>query len=267
MTIPFFSFVMGVKDAGAELQESIASIVNQTFQEWELILIDDGSKSKDLLIQLAAGDSRIKLFHQENMGLTKTLIKGIELAQGKYIVRQDADDISPLNRLAKLHDVIQFGNFDVIFSRAKLFGDVGLRKITPGYLTFKGFNYNVLSFGNLFVHGSFCMKRECFGKYNYNPAYRFAQDYDLFCKVMASDLKIAYLKEPLYLLRKAPFNISSKSQFEQLETARAICLSHFKSDKNLIACTKGLKRVSLHLKRALLCGLGIFRTNKRIQTL
>ena len=267
MTNPYFSFVMGVKDAGNELQESISSIVNQTFREWELILIDDGSKNKDLLIQLAANDSRIKLFHQENMGLTKTLIKGIGLAQGDYIVRQDADDISPLNRLSKLHEVIQSGGFDVVFSRAKLFGDVGLRKITPGYLTFKGFDYDLLSFGNMFIHGSFCMKRECFVKYNYNPSYRFAQDYDLFCRVMTSDFKIGYLKEPLYLLRKASFNISSKSQNEQLETARAICLSHFKTDKNLIASTKGFKRVCLHLKRALLCLVGILKVNKRIQIL
>ena len=93
---------MSVYNGSRYLQESVESILNQTFTDFEFIIIDDGSTDNtgEILTKYAESDRRIKLFQNEvNLGLTKTLNKGLKLARGKYIARQDADDISLPNRL------------------------------------------------------------------------------------------------------------------------------------------------------------------------
>ncbi|MDD3876092.1 MAG: glycosyltransferase family 2 protein [Bacteroidales bacterium] len=102
MTIQPISVLMPVYNAGIYLKDAIESILNQTFREFEFIIIDDGSTDGSLDIIKSYTDKRIRLIENgENIRLIATLNKGIELSEGKYIARMDADDISLPDRLQK----------------------------------------------------------------------------------------------------------------------------------------------------------------------
>src|SRR5260370_42050748 len=98
---PEVSVVMGVFNAGSRLRATVDSILSQKDVFLEFVIVDDGSTDQTLQIleEYARRDSRVKLMHQENQGLTKSLINGCALAKGTYIARQDAGDISLPNRL------------------------------------------------------------------------------------------------------------------------------------------------------------------------
>jgi len=91
--------LMPVYNGEKYLNEAIDSILNQTYTNFEFLIINDGSTDRSVEIIKGYNDSRIKLIHnKKNMGLVYTLNRGLALALGKYIVRMDADDISLPNR-------------------------------------------------------------------------------------------------------------------------------------------------------------------------
>ena len=93
------SIVIPVYNAEKYLRECLDSIINQTYENIEIIIINDGSKDSSLNIckEYAKEDSRIKLINQENIGVSKTRNKGIDVATGKYILFVDSDDYCELN--------------------------------------------------------------------------------------------------------------------------------------------------------------------------
>lgn len=93
------SIVMSVYNAESFLKESIESILNQTHENFEFIIINDGSTDNSLEIIKSFRDNRIVLIDQKNQGLSKSLNNGINIAKNELIARMDADDISFLNRL------------------------------------------------------------------------------------------------------------------------------------------------------------------------
>ena len=99
---PTVSVVLPAYNAECFLREAIDSILNQTFRDFELIVINDGSNDRTEDIILSYDDTRIRYVKNEtNLKLIKTLNKGIDLARGEYIARMDADDISMPERLEK----------------------------------------------------------------------------------------------------------------------------------------------------------------------
>ena len=96
----FISVVFPIYNASMFIDESIESILNQSYENFELILINDGSTDNSLekCEKFSKSDSRIKIINNSHQGLTKSLNDGIKISSGKYIARQDADDISNLER-------------------------------------------------------------------------------------------------------------------------------------------------------------------------
>ena len=91
---PRVSVLMSVWNGERYLRQAIESILNQTFRDFEFLIVNDGSTdgSRDIIL---SNDNRIRLLDNEaNLGLTTSLNRGLELATGEYIARQDADDIS-----------------------------------------------------------------------------------------------------------------------------------------------------------------------------
>ena len=103
MSSPAISVIMSVYNDEKYLAKSIESILNQTYSDFEFIIINDGStdKSMEIIDRYKNEDKRVVVVNQENMGLTKSLNKAIKLSKGKYIARMDSDDISVSNRLEK----------------------------------------------------------------------------------------------------------------------------------------------------------------------
>jgi glycosyltransferase involved in cell wall biosynthesis len=99
---PIVSVLLPVFNGGRYLAEAVESILNQTFRNFEMLIIDDGStdQTPGILRSFAARDPRIRVVTKPNEGYTKALLAGLSLARGKYIARMDADDISHPDRFA-----------------------------------------------------------------------------------------------------------------------------------------------------------------------
>src|SRR3984885_3466498 len=98
---PTVSVVLSVRNGGSDLAPAPATILKQSFADFELIAINNGSTdgTREFLDQIA--DPRVRAYHQEDMGLAAALNRGISLAQGRYIARQDHDDLALPSRIAK----------------------------------------------------------------------------------------------------------------------------------------------------------------------
>lgn len=99
--MPLLSIILPVFNGGKYLRDAIASILSQTFKDFELIILNDGStdSSLEIIRSLASQDPRIVVVNRENRGLVATLNEGIALAKAAYIARMDADDIALQDRL------------------------------------------------------------------------------------------------------------------------------------------------------------------------
>ena len=115
MNMPMISVIMPVYNGEKYLCEAIDSILNQTYTDFEFIILNDGSTDKTEEIILSYDDPRIVYVKNEtNLQIVKTLNKGIALAKGKYIARMDADDISLPERFEKqLKFMEQYPSIDV----------------------------------------------------------------------------------------------------------------------------------------------------------
>ncbi len=219
---PKVSVVMSVFNGEKYLREAIESNLNQTFSDFEFIIINDGStdKTQEIIEEFADRDSRIRFINQSNMGLTKSLNKAIKLARGEYIARMDADDIALPERfekqvafLEKEGDVALVGTaYYEIDDKGGVIGrkvfpqsDVEIRKIMLKY--------------NPFFHASVMIRREVFEVVGlYGESIPFAQDYDLWLRI-AGKYKVANLPDPLMKRRYTPANISIAQENEQLKWA------------------------------------------------
>ena len=105
--MPRVSVVMPAYNAEKYIGEAIDSILNQTFTDFEFIIIDDGSSDRTADIVKSYSDPRIRLLANErNSGIVASLNRGIQKATGKYIARMDADDYSRLDRIKKQVDFL-----------------------------------------------------------------------------------------------------------------------------------------------------------------
>jgi glycosyltransferase involved in cell wall biosynthesis len=109
MSKPIVSVVLPVYNPGNFLAPAINSIIDQSYQDWELICVNDGctDQSRETLERFAGQDKRIRVHHQENAGVVAAANRGCELARADLICRMDADDISMPNRIQHQVDFMQ----------------------------------------------------------------------------------------------------------------------------------------------------------------
>ena len=93
MDEPIISVVVAVRDVERTLEQSLASVLGQTFPNFEVIIVDDGSTDRtgDIARQAATRDRRIRVLHQEKRGLAASLNRAIAVARGRYVARQDGN--------------------------------------------------------------------------------------------------------------------------------------------------------------------------------
>ncbi len=221
---PEVSVIMAVKDGAKTLRFAIESLFEQTFSSWELVVINDGSTDEtgEILEEFFQRDpSRIRIFCQENQGLTKSLNKAIKLSRGRFLARLDADDINLPHRFEAQLSALRREQLDLVVSRAYK-NDT----IVPNTLIYIYGSLKYLQFDNFFVHGSYFGKIEIFAGILYNERYRFAQDYDFITRVLKERKRVGYIFEPLYVLGVGPNQISVKKAEDQIAIARSISLSH-----------------------------------------
>lgn len=134
--MPFFSIIVPVFNVEQYLKECLDSILNQSYKDFELILVNDGSMDKSLEIceKYAELDSRVILINQPNEGVSAARNKGIELAKGKYIWFVDSDDYILEDSLLELYDELEPSGVDVLgFGSIHLYDDTQYRRRNPIY--------------------------------------------------------------------------------------------------------------------------------------
>ncbi|MGA7214065.1 MAG: glycosyltransferase [Terrimicrobiaceae bacterium] len=213
MSEPVISVLMTVFNAGRFFDPSIRSILNQTFRNFEFLIVDDASTdgSTDAAETWAARDPRIRVIrNQDNKGQTACLNQGLSLARGRWIARQDADDLAHPLRLARQHrfltvcpDVVLLGtNGRIIDAHDRLVG------LLDAPLSQQGITWTS-PFLNPFMHTSVMVRadiiRDKFG--GYNEDYRIAQDYELWTRVIATHSG-ANLPQRLVCYRHLPASLS-----------------------------------------------------------
>lgn len=119
---PEISVIMPVYNSEIFLRKSIKSVLNQTFQDFELILIDDGSTDRSLSIckEFLLKDKRITIIEQENKGVSKARNAGLEIAKGNYISFVDSDDIIHPQMIEILHSMTENNKYDISMCLGKL---------------------------------------------------------------------------------------------------------------------------------------------------
>jgi glycosyltransferase involved in cell wall biosynthesis len=208
-----------------QLERAVDSILLQTFRGFEFLIIDDGSTDPKLVRYLAereASDSRIRVIREPHRGLTSSLNRGLQLASGELIARQDADDWSERNRLAK-----QFAYFEENLGTILCGTDAWThqqngRRLWRTHLPRSSADIlKALQRGNPFVHGSTMFsKRAALELGGYRVELQCSQDYDFFWR-MAERGTAANLAEPLYHYRYSGGSISAEKAAEQLLAHRA----------------------------------------------
>lgn len=205
-TRPRVTVLMPVYNAERYLREAIDSILAQTFTDFELLLINDGSTDGSVSIIESYDDPRIRLAHNErNLGLVPTLNKGIDLARGEYIARMDSDDVSMPERLEK-QVAFMDANSDCSVVAAKILQidedgrELGLWKGDAGAVTPQGI-CSRLPFVCCLAHPTVMARTSILQAYRYNPARRHVEDYDLWLRLCADGRKIEKLDEQLLRYR------------------------------------------------------------------
>ena len=154
---PLISVIMSVYNDADNLDSSINSILNQDFQDFEFLIMNDCSTDESLnILNSYSQDNRIKVFQNErNLGLTKSLNVLLNESKGTFIARQDSDDLSLSSRFSKQLDYIKNKKLDVCGTRAIIKGST---RITPNrsyYLPIR----TTLRIKNPFIHGSLIFKK------------------------------------------------------------------------------------------------------------
>lgn len=213
--MPKISVIMPIYNGEKYLNEAILSVLGQTYADFELIAIDDGSNdtSLEILKNFQKKDQRIKLISRENQGLVKSLNEGIKIANGEYIARMDADDVSMSERFEKQMAFLE-NNKDIVLcgTWAKKMdaneGEIG-EYSTP--ITDKEIKKNIL-FHNPFIHPTVMIRKSVFAKVGlYNEYFKHIEDYELWTRIVPR-FKTGNLQEFLLKYRITDDGITIKNR-------------------------------------------------------
>lgn len=201
---PILSVIMGTYNIERlkVFNQSMESVLKQTMPDFELIICNDGStdRTQEILEILAMQDSRVKILHNsQNEGLAAALNHCLAQAKGKYVARQDADDLSHPERFARQieflenHTAISFVGCNVnLYENDQVWGE----RIFPEFPKPKDFRFTMP-----FVHGTLMFRRDCLAKVNFYrvaPETRRTEDYDMLMRIYAKGMRGANLQECLY---------------------------------------------------------------------
>lgn len=210
---PDISVIMSVYNGETYLEEAIESVINQTFQNWELIVINDCStdRTAEILESFALRDERIKVHTNEvNLKLPSSLNKAISLSCGKYIARMDADDICLPDRLEKQYKFMEERK-DVALSSCRFMtvkNGVYASGGAGGRCDFEAIK-SMLLVANPILHPGVIAKADVMKNLNYDTTLTCTEDLELWTRMVMSNQKIEILPECLLIYRLHDKQITS----------------------------------------------------------
>lgn len=216
--MPYFSVVIPLYNKEAYIEDTLKSVLSQTFQDFEVIIVDDGSTDKSLEVVSSIIDKRIKTFTQNNLGASKARNLGIDHAKGDYMALLDADDLWYPNHLEELKKLIE------TFPGAGLYCNNYEVKRSPNLIVPTIFNFQYVQNQSLIIKDFFeaniisfiptsssvaILKSKFINVGRYNTNIKSGQDTDLWIK-MGLKYKVAF--NPTITMLYNNFNDFSLSQ-------------------------------------------------------
>ncbi len=219
MSAPRVSVLLASRNGERHLAASLASLARQTLPGAELVAVDDGSTdgTHALLAAHAAAHPEVRVLRTEGIGLAGALALAASEARGELLARQDDDDVSHPDRLAKqLAFLDAHPEIALLGTAAEVIDAAGALTGTEPVLTEPAAIRRRLARATPFVHGSVVMRRAAYERAGgYRKAFRASQDYDLWLRFPA-DAGLANLPEPLYQWRAHPGGVFARARDQQL---------------------------------------------------
>lgn len=218
---PAVSVVLPVRNGAATIGRAVASVQNQAFAEWELLVVDDGSSDEtyEIVAGIARDDSRVRVLATDGRGIVAALNAGLAAARGEFIARMDADDHSLPDRLAAQVDFLREAvNLDIglVSCRVALGGD---RMASAGYALYVDWINALLTPEqialNRFVesplaHPSVMFRREVVERHGGYRDGDFPEDYELWLRWLDAGVKMAKVPEELLCWNDSPERLSRR---------------------------------------------------------
>ncbi len=211
---PTVSVVLSVRNGGADLPKALGTILNQSFSDFEVIAINNGSSDGTHVFLDKVADPRVRVYHQDDRGLSAALNRGISLARGRYIARQDHDDWALPTRLAKQVAFLDANpDHALLGTRAEIWvGDRPTGRFHDHPTEDAELRFALL-FKNYMVHSSVMMRKAALdqvGVYTTDPSRQPPEDYELWSRI-ARRFRVANLAERLTIYREVPTSMSREN--------------------------------------------------------
>ena len=219
---PIISVLLPVYNGALTIESAVQSVLTQTVEHFELLVLDDGSTDDTgpIVAELATSDKRLRLITLNHVGLTKTLNRGLTLARGKFVARQDADDISLPSRFAKQLPYLKTMKYGACCTRAF---DYKLSRPVPRRFWLIPPRQLLLPYMNFHIHGTLMIRKDILKQIGgYDETFTYAQDYKLFYDLSKNNVPVKYLSDVLYHLGHSKTSITLTHRSEQLQNARRV---------------------------------------------
>jgi teichuronic acid biosynthesis glycosyltransferase TuaG len=234
------SVIMPAYNAGRYIAESIRSVLEQTYANWELVVVDDGSTDDTaaLVRDFAAADERIRYFHQPNGRLGKARNTGLRFAAGELVAFLDSDDLWMPEKLALQVEALNAHDADVVYSDGFIFSDDDVADDTTTFPILPGRQdgerlFDQLLLGNRIAVLSVMLRRtalERAGLFEEETSFHGAEDYDLWLRLAKGGAVFYGMTERLVRYRRHSAAMTS-AESKLLKPALAVVKRHAASSK------------------------------------
>lgn len=225
---PSISCIMSNYNTDPDMfRQALESVLDQTYRDFELILIDDKSsdkKSKEVMDEYVRRDARIvAIDNQQNKGLAGALNEGLNIANGEYIARFDTDDICVPNRFEQQLKYMEMNDLDLCGTFAHLFGD-DEKVVSTSFSSCEEVAVQLL-FTCYLYHPSVMIKRSFLEehKLRYDVEYDGAEDFDLFSRCREAGARINIMPEVMIHYRLHSNSVCHTQNAKQVRLSNAIC--------------------------------------------
>ena len=246
MNKPVLSVIMPVYNAEPYVAEAIQSILNQTFKDFEIVIINDGSDDSSKIIIKSFNDSRINYFENaQNKGIAFSRNRGLELSRGEFIGMLDADDIAYPSRFEKQITFLRRNKDYGMIGSWVTFIDENSKKLPGGWkLKAKPEEIpSIMLFNNYFTQSSVLIRKQSLNNINYVSGFDIGEDYLMWLEI-SKKTKVWNLQEYLVMYRVHTKSITQSNKLIKNQFEKSI----FKAELVKIGIEATEKELELHMK-------------------
>jgi glycosyltransferase involved in cell wall biosynthesis len=195
---PLVSIIVPCYNQAQYLDESLQSVLEQTYQNWECIIVNDGSpdNTEHVAAKWIESDSRFRYFYQQNSGVSFARNNGIGMAKGEFILQLDADDKIASTLIEKVVLGFNDPNCQLVYCDVMLFG------FKEGKYQLPSYSYEKLLVQNCFVICSAFKKSDWLKVGGYDETLKSFEDWDFWIRILNPQSKVFKISEDLYFYRK-----------------------------------------------------------------